>query len=72
MAVGCDEVAQRRIARLGPPGLSKADEKSLVGSEAVQYRARFTLKRQPVGVVRGRQAGKIGDVLTQRLMSIDG
>src|SRR5262245_48721475 len=65
MAVSRDLPTDQLLTRNASPTLREADKKHIVAS-------RFALERQMIGVVRGGQTGKVGNVLAQDLVTVDG
>ncbi len=69
--VGDYLLTQRGFARLGAPALRKADEELLITREAVDNRRRLAIERQLPGVIRDREPGQVGNVLTQHLLTVE-
>ena len=71
MAVGCDLVAERTVAILLAPALREGEEEALVAGQSVEHRRRLAAERGDISLVRGDQAGDIGDVLAKHLLTVD-
>ena len=71
VAVGGDQVAQRRLAGALAAALGVAEEEALVAGQAVDHRRRAAVQRGAIGVVGGGEAGEIGDILAQRQLAVE-
>src|SRR5579862_4583945 len=71
VSVGHDPPAERRLADRLPPALREAEEEELIAAEARGARRRLAAQGKPPAVVCDREAGNVGDVLTERLLAVN-
>src|SRR5262249_41368136 len=70
VAIGCNLSAQGRLAPLFAPALAIGDKESLVARKAIADDIGLAIEREVVGIEGNGQAGEIGNVFAQRLLSI--
>src|SRR5579871_23589 len=71
VSVGHDPLAQCRLADLLTPALREAEEEQLLAAETAGACRRLTAQSKPPAVVCDREAGDVGDVLTEGLFAVD-
>ncbi len=72
MLVGHDLLPQSSLAGLRPAALAVGDKELLVAGEAILRGRHLVSPSSAIAIVGGRKPGDVGDVLGQRLFSIQG
>src|SRR5215831_9654163 len=60
------------IARLRTIILRESDKELLVAGEPLLLRSWLAAERRAIAVIRGRDAGNVGDIFRQGLLAVDG
>jgi hypothetical protein len=71
MGVCGNLLAQRTFGLDLPPSFCKCQEKALLAGQSIDYRIRFAVNRQQVGIVRYQQSCQISDVFRGNLLTIN-